>query len=123
LKIRAYGKTKKELFLNMASGMQDALQPTTNNKQLTTRSLKIRASNLETLLVDFLSEILYLIQVNKEIYKDIKFKKFTDMEIRAELIGQKVASFGEDIKGVTYHDLEIKQNPMGIWQATVLFDV
>ncbi len=126
LKIRAFGKDKKELFLNMAEGMQAALQPnfqfSISNFQ-TKKNIKVKSENLETLLVDFLSEMLYLIQVNKEIYKNIKFKKFTDIEIEAKLSGKKVESFGEDIKGVTYHDLEIKRNPDGIWQATVLFDI
>ena len=70
-----------------------------------------------------MSEILYLIQVNKEIYDKIKFLKFSDNEIEAEISGKAVESFGEDIKGVTYHDLEIKRNPDKTWQATVLFDI
>ena len=70
-----------------------------------------------------MSEALYLTQVNKEIYNKVKFTKFTDTELEAELSGQKVERFGEDIKAVTYHGLEIKQNKDGSWQATILFDV
>lgn len=123
LKIRAFGKTKKELFLNMLLGMETALRPKIKNIKEKIKNINVESSNLETLLVDFLSEVLYLIQVNKEICQDIKFKKFSDTKIEAELSGQKVESFGEDIKGVTYHDLEIKQNLDGTWQATVLFDI
>jgi len=54
-----------------------------------------------------------LTQVNKEIYNKVKFTKFTDTELEAELSGQKVERFGEDIKAVTYHGLEIKQNKDG----------
>ncbi len=133
LKIRAYGKNKKELFLNMAEGMQAALRAKIRNPRLRQgfggrakpeiRNVKVESSSLETLLVDFLSEVLYLIQVNQEIYQDIKFEKFNDAEIKAKILGKKVESFGEDIKGVTYHDLEIKQNSDKAWQATVLFDM
>lgn len=133
LKIRAFGKTKEELFLNMAQGMQAALRPKIKNKISPPKAgpplvekikiIKVKSANLETLLVDFLSEILYLIQVNKEVYDEIKFLKFSDAEIKTEISGKTVESFGEDIKGVTYHDLEIKKNQLGIWQATVLFDI
>ncbi len=123
LKIQAFGKNKKELFLNMAQGMQAALRAKIRNPKSEIRNVKVKSSSLETLLVDFLSEVLYLIQVNKEIYQDIKFEKFNDAEIRAKILGKKVESFGEDIKGVTYHDLEIKQNSDKAWQATVLFDM
>ena len=122
LKIRAFGKTKEELFLNMLLGMTKSQKPEIKGKKVK-REVKIKSLDLEALLVDFLSEVLYLSQVNKEIYKDMKFKKFTDTEIEGELIGQKVERFGEDIKAVTYHSLDIHQREGGIWEATVLFDI
>jgi SHS2 domain-containing protein len=129
LKIRAFGKTKEELFLNMLLGMKESQKAEVVLEKVK-REIKIKSLNLEILLVDFLSEVLYLIQVNKEIYNSIKFKKFTDpstgsgqAEIEGELIGQKVERFGEDIKAVTYHGLEIRQRKDGTWEATVLFDI
>jgi SHS2 domain-containing protein len=122
LKIRAFGKTKEELFLNMMKGMMESVKPEGLTKG-EKREIKISSSNLEALLVDFLSEVLYLSQTNKEIYKDIKFKKMTDTELEGELFGQKVERFGEDIKAVTYHGLEIHQKEDSTWEATVLFDI
>ena len=130
LKIRAFGKTKEELFSNMLKGMISGLRPEILNSEAETRNIEIKSSDLEALLVDFLSEVLYLTQVNKEIYANIKFKKLTDpstssgqAELEGELIGQKVKRFGEDIKAVTYHELKIEQKKDGIWEAIVLFDV
>jgi len=123
LKMRAFGKTKKELFWNMFLGMTSELRPKIKNKKSKIKKIKVKSLNLETLLVDFLSEVLYLIQVNKEIYNSIKFKKFIDTELEGELTGQKVERFGEDIKAVTYHNLEMKKNKDDSWQATVLFDI
>jgi len=48
---------------------------------------------------------------------------FSGNKIEAELIGQKVERFGEDIKAVTYHGLDIYQKAGGTWEATVLFDI
>jgi SHS2 domain-containing protein len=131
LKIRAFGKTKEELFSNMLKGMISGLRPEILNSEAEKRNIEIKSSDLESLLVDFLSEVLYLTQVNKEIYINIKFKKLTDpstssgqvAELKGELVGQKVQRFGEDIKAVTYHQLNIHQNENGVWEATVLFDI
>jgi len=134
LKMRVFGKTKEELFENAMIGMQSALRAEIQNSAqpqpflkgwgwAEIRKIKIKSFDLTALLVDFLSEILYLIQVNKEIYNKIKFRKFSNTEIEAELFGQKVKRFDEDIKAVTYHQLDIHQKKDGSWQATILFDV
>lgn len=123
LKIRAFGKDKKELFRNALIAMSSALRAKAKSQKPKVKNIKIKSPNLETLLVDFLSEVVYLIQVNKEIYTNIKFKKFSDTEIKGRLFGRKVERFGEDIKGVTYHDLGIHQKKDGTWQATILFDI
>ena len=124
LKIRVFGKTKEELFLKMMIGMNENMKPEIKEPiEKTKREIKIESPDLNSLLVDFLSEVLYLIQVNKEIYFDAKFTKFSDTELEGELTGQKVERFGEDIKAVTYHGLDIHQRKDGIWEATVLFDI
>ena len=123
LKIRAFGKTKETLFLNMLLGMSESQKPEVKSKEKIKRQVKIKSLDLMALLVDFLSEALYLSQVNREVYFEATFKKFTDTEIEAELIGQKVKSFGEDIKAATHHNLEIKQTKNKIWRAIVLFDI
>jgi len=126
LKIKVFGETKEEIFLNALSAMaklQKAEIGQLVKRGKTKRKIKIKSFDLTSLLVDFLSEVLYLTQVNREIYNDVKFKKFTDIELEGELIGQKVERFGEDIKGVTYHDLDIRQKKDDVWEATVLFDI
>ena len=123
LKIRAFGRKKEEVFLNALLGMESALRAKIKNPKLKIKNkIKIKSLDLSALLVDFLSEALYLIQVNKEIYKEIKFKKFTDTELKAELLGQKAERFGKDIKAVTYHGLDIKK-VNNLWEAVVLFDI
>jgi len=122
LKIRVFGKDKKELFLNVLLGMIESQKAEVLPEKVK-REIQTKSLDIETLLVDFLSEVLYLTQVNLEVYNNVKFKKFSDTEIEGELIGQKVERFGEDIKGVTYHSLGIHQKEDGVWEATVLFDI
>jgi SHS2 domain-containing protein len=123
LEIRTFGKTKKELFLNMLLAMAKSQKPEIKTSQKVKREIRVKSIDLEALLVDFLNEVLYLTQVNKETYEEVKFQKFTSLELEGELRGFKVERFGEDIKGVTYHDLDIHQKKDGTWQATVLFDI
>jgi SHS2 domain-containing protein len=123
LKIRAFGKTKEELFLNTLLGMNAGLRPEIQTQETKIRKIKIKSPDLAALLVDFLSEALYLIQTNKEIYDNVEFIKFTDREIAAELSGQEVERFGKDIKAVTYHGLGVYQKEDNIWEATILFDI
>jgi SHS2 domain-containing protein len=122
LKIRAFGKTKEELFFNALKGMTESLRPEMG-EIIAKRTIKISSPDLGALLIDFLSEVLYLIQTNKEIYTTINFKKLTDTELEGELIGRETKRFGEDIKAATYHNLDIHQKEDETWEATVLFDI
>ncbi len=124
LKIRIFGKDKKELFFNALLAMSESTKAETSKpEKKVKRKIEIKSGDLATLLVDFLSEALYLSQVQKEVFSDIIIKKFTDKELEGVITGQKIERFGEDIKAVTYHQLEVKQNKDGSWQATILFDI
>lgn len=123
LKIRVFGRTKEDLFKNAVLAMTSGLRPKIKNQRAKIKNIKIESTNLETLLVDFLSEVLYLTQVNKEVYNNVAFLQFADSALEAELQGEKIERFSEDIKAVTYHGLELRQTENGIWQATILFDV
>lgn len=124
LKIKFFGKDKKEFFESAMIGMQSFLRPkTAKEKKKSKRKIRIRSADIESLLVDFLSEVNYLNEVNGEVYKGLKFNKFSDTELEGELSGEKVKSFGFVIKGVTYHNLDIRQKEDKIWEATVVFDI
>ena len=129
VRVQAFGKTREELFLNAMKGMTAVLQPQIRStKSLPRRqageirNIKVKSVDLNALLVDFLSEVLYLIQTNKEVYNNVKFTKFSDQKLEAELFGNRVESFNEDIKAVTYHGLKIEQRN-GLYEATILFDI
>ncbi|OGZ19005.1 MAG: hypothetical protein A2175_01610 [Candidatus Nealsonbacteria bacterium RBG_13_42_11] len=124
LKIRIFGATKEELFKNALLGMTESMKPETKKpEEETKRQIKIESTDSAALLVDFLSEVLYLSQTNREAYSKVQFKKFSDNQIEGELFGQKVERFGEDIKAVTHHNLDIHQKKDKTWEATILFDV
>ncbi|MBI5071823.1 archease [Candidatus Falkowbacteria bacterium] len=130
LKIRAFGKTKEELFLNMLKGMFESVKPkilttpspSLKRRGIRTRKINIKSADEQSLLVDFLSEALTLSDINNEAYFEVEFEKLTETELEAEIFGAPVKSFSTEIKAVTYHGLEIKKTDGG-WEATVLFDI
>ncbi len=145
LKIRVFGKTREELFGNAMVGMFEGAQYEPSSAETreskggkAKREIKISSLDLPSLLVDFLSEVLYLSEVNREVYQKIQFKKFTEKEIEGMLSGKKLKRIGVIIKGVTYHGLDIHQKPERseggrrtnvlrpkdkTWETTILFDI
>ncbi len=126
LEIRAFGKTKEELFSNMLRGMFEAIKPKKQKNKKTrkqiAREVKIKSTDEESLLVDFLSEALTLSDINNEAYFEAKFDKLTDKELEGKIFGWPIEMFGVEIKAVTYHGLYIKRID-GDWEAKVLFDI
>ena len=123
VRVQAFGKTKEELFLNAVLGMNEILKPKAKSKNSkVVRKIKVKSIDLNALLVDFLSEVLCQIQTNKEIYNKIGFEEFGDNRLKAELFGNEIESFGEDIKAATYHNLKIEQRN-GLYEAIILFDI
>jgi len=138
LKIRVFGKSKEELFENLMIGMFEGARyekkekgkrkksPKQSLRDVTEqakRKIKIESQDLPSLLVDFLSEILYLTETKKEVYQKVNFKKLAEKEIEAELIGKELKRMGVQVKAVTYHNLDIRQRKDKVWEATVLFDI
>jgi len=127
LRLKIYGKTLEELFSNAAEAMAQILSAEAAKFEIKNQKskikIKIESIDLNSLLVDFLSEILAKSQINKCIYliSDIKIDVSCFM-FHAFCVGYPIERFGEDIKAVTYQDLNI-QKIDGIWQTILVFDI
>lgn len=130
LKIRAFGKTKEELFSNILRGMFESIKPkilttprpSLKRRGIVARKVIIESADEQSLLVDFLSEALAESDINDEAYFEAKFDRLTDKELEGKIFGQPIRSLAVEIKAVTYHGLEIKKVD-DKWEATVLFDI
>jgi len=87
------------------------------------KEISVSSANRTLLLIDFLSEILTLSQIEKVIFTSVKFHGLTAKTVKAEVYGKKVENFGEDIKAVTYHEAEIKKNKRGNLETIIVFDI
>ncbi len=133
LKIRVTGSSLEELFKNALIAMFQSIKPEAPGcknqngllmcPELPQKHLvEVQSSDKESLLIDFLSEALYLSDVHGEAYLDAQIHTFAQTEIMATLRGVKVTGFTTEIKAVTYHDVHIV-NQNDVWSVDIVFDI
>ena len=133
LKLRVYGETLAELFTNAIVGMFQSIGPhaqgcVVRDERLicdylsVNRTVDVSAQSVDLLLVEFLSEALYLSDVYNEAYLDTDVEYISQTQVKALLKGVPIEGFDQEIKAVTYHELLVKQTN-GLWVADVLFDI
>jgi len=123
---RAFGSSIEEVFENAALAMFEIIVDTKKVKQELVEKIKIESEDLEALLFDFLSELIYLHDVknlvfskfNVKVEKNKKYHLFATME-GCKMSGLKLRG---QVKAVTYHLMQIKQEK-GIWTAQVILDM
>lgn len=86
------------------------------------RRIALSASDKTNLLVDFLNEVLTSALINREVYDSVKFEKFAEMNLVASVFGFKIDRFITDVKAVTYHMAEVKEEG-GKWSVSLVLDV
>jgi len=127
--IAAYGKTRKEVFINTAKGMFEIIAGENKNpKENFYDKIKLEADNLEGLLFAWLNELLYIGETRLVILNKFHIKELSDFQIKAEVEGMKInppsIKIEKEIKAATYHLLEIKKDEeSGLWRAQVIFDI
>ena len=109
------------LFEQAARGMYVLSDTRLEASPRKSRILELSAPDPESLLVTFLSELLYLAERER-----IGFDRF-DLRLEnhrlvANLEGSPLASQSKEIKAVTFHNLAIRKTRRGL-EANIVFDV
>lgn len=86
------------------------------------RSLDLHALDAESLLVRFLTELLWLGQQEGLAFDTYRLSLAPGWSLHAELSGAPIASQEKEIKAVTYHNLVIRRTPKGL-AVNIVFDV
>ena len=87
-----------------------------------THTITLQADDAESLLVRFLSELLWL-----EEEQGLGFDRFSitiddQLNLQAELNGFAIANLDREIKAVTYHNLQVENTSQGL-RVNIVFDV
>jgi len=121
--IRTTGKSMNNAFENAGYAMFDTMCDASSVKPLTIKKIECEANDLEQLLVDWLSELLFTCDVDDMPFSEFEVK-ITGTKLTAQAKGEKMDSARQhlktDIKAITYHMLEVDTKTNTV---QVLFDI
>ena len=122
IKFQAFGKTIEEAFENSAYAMFNAMfdGKVKNAREV---KIKVKGKDYESLLYNFLEEMLFLLDTKNFFLSRIKVK-IKDYSLEAELYGDSVKKYRTnlDVKAVTYNQMFVKKEK-GKFITQVVLDV
>jgi len=130
-KFRAYGTTMEEAFENAALAMFNVMIETKNLKPEEARDIELTSPDIKLLLADWLSELLYLFEVDEIVFCEFKIERIENTGEGFSLTGRACGepldlsrhSFDTQVKAVTLHELEVRKKEDGRFCAQVVVDI
>ncbi|NIO87709.1 MAG: hypothetical protein GTN53_44445 [Candidatus Aminicenantes bacterium] len=126
--IRIQGIGYKGLFQSAVKGMNLVLfgehaQDTHRHGDCHLHFFEFHGDSCENILVNLLSEMVYLLQVKNKMTIDVTIKEVNETYLKADLITVPLEREPDiEIKSVTYHNLQVREKN-GIKWTEVIFDV
>jgi SHS2 domain-containing protein len=120
--IRVWGRDLGQLFANAAYGMACQLADPDRVQPRDEYRIELEADDTEWLLVNWLSELLYLGERDTYTFTDFDMLEVTPTRLQAIARGGPVEEYEGHIKAVTFSELEIIESDEG-YETTIVFDV
>ncbi len=121
-----YGENLKALFENAGEAFFHLITDLRKVRRRVERRINIDGESLDRLMVDWLSELLYLHDVEHLLFKGFKVESIGEDGLRAVVKGEpfqeKIHVIKTEVKAVTYHQIQI-QRENGRWKAQVILDL
>jgi len=128
IKFRAHGNTIDEAFENSAAAFSYYIS--SGKKVIPDKKIKIelKSESKETLLYQFLDELIYLMDAENFSVSTAKVKISNDSRLIAVLSGSNIKKYVfKNVKAATYAEMHIKEikNKKGksIWEVQAVLDV
>ena len=123
--IIAYGANISQAFTNAARALFSLITELDNVDEVVYRDIELVAPDQESLLVQWLNELIYLFDTENIIFKRFDITQLNSTRLKARSYGEKVDSakhkLKTGVKAATYHMLKVdKTNGC---QVQVLFDI
>lgn len=121
------GDTLKSLFNHAAQGLFEMIAVVDSIDETTSIEVKVEAKSVEMLLVKWLDELIFRHETDEIFFKRADIQHINANELSAHVYGEPT-NFDKhivytEIKAVTYHQLYVRQNSSGVWEAQVIFDL
>lgn len=122
----AFGSTREELFANAARALMSLFVDLESVRPQESTAVRAEARDEAGLLVNWLSEILYLEDTEKRFFRDFQISHLTERAISSVASGETYDrnrhSIKMLVKAITYHQLVVERTPAG-WRAQVYVDI
>ena len=123
--IIAYGADMNETFANAAKALFSLITELDDVEEAIHRDIELTAPDQESLLVEWLNELIYLFDAENIIFKRFDITQLSQTHLKARSYGHKVDSskhkLKTGVKAATYHMLKIDKSNGG--KVQVLFDI
>lgn len=130
VRFRVSSGTLEELFEEAARAFTDSMTDPSLVDERMEVEVEVEGDDLEELLAKWLDELVYLFSAEVKVFGRFEVGEIRSMDGGLVLKG---AAFGEEadpgrhtfeteVKGVSYHGMEVAETDSG-WEATVLLDV
>jgi len=121
-----YGDHLKGLFENAGEAFFHLITDLRKVRRRIKRRIDIGGESLDRLMVDWLSELLYLHDIENLLFKGFKVESVGEDGLRAIVKGEPfqegVHVIKTEVKAVTYHRIEVRKEE-GRWRAQVIIDL
>jgi SHS2 domain-containing protein len=121
-----YGEDLKALFENAGEAFFHLITDLRKVRRRVERRIHIGRESLDRLMVDWLSELLYLHDVENLLFREFKVesvgKEGLEAIARGETFREGVHVIKTGVKAVTYHRIKVQQEN-GRWRAQIIFDL
>lgn len=123
--VRVSGSSIEHLFAESAHAMFSFMHAHREGRSVT-RTFLLKAADMDALLHDFLSELLFAAEVDNLVFSDVEVS-ISGTTLRATAYGEPfdpdVHAEGTEIKGISYHGLHIEEAQGHRYCVEILFDV
>ena len=124
--IRSFGATPEEAFENAAAGMFSLITAIEGVNDSEEFRVEVEAEDHETLLVEWLNELLYIFESNRVLLTRFEVTDLGENHLHGKAWGEPIDESRHelkcDIKAVTYHMLKVVKTHEG-WETDVIFDI
>ena len=121
--LRIRGESRVQLLIHAALGLAHVMAPEYAGSEATARCrLAVTAEDAESLLVEWLNELVFQAEVQRLIFERFDFVKLEKTALEVDAEGRRFTALGRHVKAVTYHGLSLAETSHGL-EATVVFDV
>jgi SHS2 domain-containing protein len=119
--LRVWAPSLPDLFVQAARGKNFLAGALPAPGARHSRIFAAKAPDVESLLVLFLSELVFLAEQEHLVFDAFEIS-LHGLELNANMSGAPILSLNKPIKAVTYHNLQIRTTPTG-FEVEIVFDV